>query len=128
MENRQKCSEPCQFSADCGKTGFYDIEQQQRSPQEHMSAVPRNVSAFERIATELSDLYRRKNNDYGDSFGKSYAAYGPISALTRISDKFHRLEHLILDGSPQVDESLEDTLRDLASYAIMTLVARQEGK
>ena len=111
MKNSSCCSEPCQFKSD-----FCE------------APLPPNVIAFAKVANELADLYRRKNDDYGDSFGRSYAAYGPISALTRISDKFHRLEHLILEGSAQVDESLEDTLRDLASYAIMTIIARQEDK
>ena len=111
MKNNTCCNEPCQFKSD-----FCE------------APLPHNVAAFAKVANELADLYRRKNDDYGDSFGKSYATYGPISALTRISDKFHRLEHLVLEGSAQVDESLEDTLRDLASYAIMTIIARQEDK
>ena len=37
------------------------------------------------ISRELTELYERKNADYGDSFGKSYAASQcPASAL-RIS-------------------------------------------
>ena len=115
MKNSIGCSEPCQFKSDCGGSVCE-------------APLLSNVVAFEKIANELVELYRRKNDDYGDSFGRSYAAYGPISALTRISDKFHRLEHLVLEGSAQVDESLEDTLRDLASYAIMTIIARQEDK
>lgn len=54
--------------------------------------------------------------------------YGLISALTRISDKFNRLESLILKGehAEVSDESLDDTLKDLAAYCIMTVVARQQ--
>lgn len=86
---------------------------------------PPNVVAFSRIANELAELYSRKNHDYGDSFGKSVGRYGLVSALTRISDKFNRLEQLVLnrDDIRVKDEHLEDTLRDLASYCIMTLVA-----
>lgn len=94
------------------------------------SAVPDNVQRFRRIVTELADLYARKNEDYGDSFGRSVEKYGLISALTRISDKFNRLESLILaHGNAKVsDESLDDTLKDLAAYCIMTLVAREQQK
>ena len=46
---------------------------------------------FKQITTEMSDLYARKNHDYGDSFGTSIQKYGPIAGLTRISDKFNRL-------------------------------------
>lgn len=92
--------------------------------------TPNNVQRFRRIVTELADLYARKNEDYGDSFGRSVEKYGFISALTRISDKFNRLESLILaHGNAKVsDESLDDTLKDLAAYCIMTLVAREQQK
>lgn len=53
-------------------------------------------------------------------FGISVRKYGKISALTRISDKFNRLENLILNGECEIkDESIKDTLMDLANYAIM---------
>lgn len=92
--------------------------------------TPDNVQRFRRIAQDLANLYSLKNEDYGDSFGRSVGKYGMISALTRISDKFNRLESLILaKGDAKVsDESLDDTLKDLAAYCIMTLVAREQQK
>lgn len=88
---------------------------------------PKNVKEFRNIALGLADLYEKKNRNYGDSFGKSLEKYGKISALTRISDKFNRLENGILskDFDPD-DESLEDTLLDMASYCIMTSMAFRE--
>lgn len=79
------------------------------------------VEHFEQITKEMSSLYAKKNADYGDSFSKSLDKYGIIAALTRISDKFNRLESLIVNKNNQVkDERLEDTLMDMASYCIMT--------
>lgn len=79
------------------------------------------VEHFEQITKEMSSMYAKKNADYGDSFSKSLDKYGIIAALTRISDKFNRLESLIVNKSNQVeDERLEDTLMDMASYCIMT--------
>lgn len=79
------------------------------------------VEHFEQITKEMSSLYAKKNTDYGDSFSKSLDKYGIIAALTRISDKFNRLESLIINKNSQVeDERLEDTLIDMASYCIMT--------
>lgn len=79
------------------------------------------VEHFEQITKEMSELYAKKNADYGDSFSKSLDKYGIIAALTRISDKFNRLESLIINKNNQVkDERLEDTLMDMASYCIMT--------
>ena len=75
----------------------------------------------EELAERITDLYRRKNADYGDSFARSLDKYGIVAALVRISDKVNRLESLIAPGrKAQVkDESVQDTLLDLASYAIM---------
>ena len=44
------------------------------------------------------------DSDYGDSFGISVQKYGLISALTRISDKFNRLESLILNKNRLVED------------------------
>ena len=82
---------------------------------------------FLELSLAIADLYVRKNSDYGDSFGISVQKYGLISALTRISDKFNRLESLILNKNRLVeDEKLTDTLLDLASYCIMTCIELQE--
>ena len=71
----------------------------------------------------MTQTYDRKNTDYGDSFSRSVQRYGIIAALTRMSDKWNRLENLILSKDAKVkDESITDTLIDLASYALMTIM------
>ena len=82
-----------------------------------------NIEHFKKIATELGELYEKKNKAYGNSFSDTYKKLGIISAVTRISDKFNRLCNLATN--PDIDnlgESLEDTLRDMASYCIMTVM------
>jgi len=83
------------------------------------------------ICKALNDLYQRKNADYGDSFGKYYQEYGMTMACIRLEDKLNRLKSLCKQEAKVQDESLEDTLMDLANYAIMTLVEmkfRDTGK
>lgn len=81
------------------------------------------VKEFQEIIKQMSETYERKNTDYGNSFAVSVQKYGLIAALTRISDKFNRTENLILTHNQQVnDESLSDTLLDLATYCIMTTI------
>lgn len=83
------------------------------------------VEKFKKIAEEITSLYEQKDKAYGDSFGSTYNKLGIISAVTRISDKTNRLCQLATN--PDIDnlgESIEDTLKDLAAYCIMTLVAR----
>ena len=87
-----------------------------------------NVSKFNSILTDMLCTYKDKNTDYGDSFHNTVQKYGLIAALTRMSDKFSRVEQLITskeDGKVK-DESLRDTLIDLASYAIMTSMELDE--
>lgn len=88
-----------------------------------------NVEQFRKIAQELGDLYDKKNAAYGNSFADTYKKLGIISAVTRISDKFNRLCNI--STNPDIDnlgESLEDTLRDMASYCIMTVMELKNAK
>ena len=71
----------------------------------------------------LNEIYIKKNHDYGDSFGKTFKEEGFAMARIRLSDKLERFKKLTRDGGQQVkDESIKDTLLDLANYAIMTIV------
>lgn len=88
-----------------------------------------NVEQFRKIAQELGDLYDKKNAAYGNSFADTYKKLGIISAVTRISDKFNRLCNIATN--PDIDnlgESLEDTLRDMASYCIMTVMELENSR
>lgn len=42
----------------------------------------------------LGNLYKSKNNDYGDSFHKTYEEFGPIALAVRLRDKVNRLSSL----------------------------------
>lgn len=74
------------------------------------------------ICALLNDIYRRKNADYGDSFGETFRKLGVISAITRITDKVSRLQTLCVKPAKVRGESVRDTLLDLANYAIMTAI------
>lgn len=76
----------------------------------------------------LRDTLIRKNRDYGDSFAKQYAKYGIMSGLIRMDDKMRRLENLVGGAEANVDESVEDTLLDLAGYALLCVVELQKAK
>lgn len=86
------------------------------------------MNKHEEICKELNEIYIKKNSDYGDSFTETYKKLGIISAVTRISDKTNRLQNLCIDKTLlQVkDESIRDTLVDLANYAILTLMEMEE--
>lgn len=82
----------------------------------------------QQICNKLNEVYRQKNADYGDSFGKQFAEYGELSAAIRLEDKLNRFKQLIKNTAQVKDESKIDTLLDLANYAIMTAIELGEGK
>lgn len=89
------------------------------------------MSDFENIVSELTELQKAKNADYGDSFSQNVQKYGLLAGLIPIANKLHRLEQLITNGNQQVkSESIEDTLKDQANYCIMLLaeIRKTKGK
>lgn len=88
------------------------------------------VREHKELTTYLSSLYELKNKKYGDSFGKSIRKRGFVSAIVRMEDKWNRLDNLVTmkeDGS-DTDESLQDTLLDLANYCLMTVMELNHTK
>ena len=87
------------------------------------------VEKHKSICEELNQIYSSKNKDYGDSFTKSFEKYGLTSSAIRLGDKFYRFENLINSDKLLVkDESIEDTLMDMANYCIMTLIEIEQIK
>lgn len=87
------------------------------------------VAEHEIICKQLNGIYKRKNEDYGDSFSKSFNEYGPTMCAIRLEDKLNRFKKLIASGRAEVyDESIQDTLLDLANYAIMTIMEMPSPK
>ena len=81
------------------------------------------------ICKEINALYAMKNHDYGDSFHQTFIEEGMAMARIRLGDKFSRFKTLSRSGEQKVnDESIRDTLIDLANYAIMTVVEMEVAK
>lgn len=74
---------------------------------------------FNSITTLMETIYTKKNHDYGDSFTRSLNKYGIVASIVRMEDKKNRIESLIKRKQMVNDESIIDTLTDLANYAIM---------
>lgn len=87
-----------------------------------MKPYENNVDQHNSLCKELNELYTRKNHDYGDSFHISYLKWGLPMAAIRLGDKMQRFETLIRAEQQVQDESIRDTLIDLANYALMTVM------
>lgn len=79
------------------------------------------IISFNTLLNQIKDTHERKNHDYGDSFTKSMDEFGMTAAAIRLTDKLSRFKALINSEAKVKDESIEDTLLDMASYAIMTV-------
>ena len=80
------------------------------------------VKKHSEICIFLNEVYEKKNKDYGNSFEETYKRLGIISAVTRIADKMSRLESLATKPEEErlvKDESIKDTVLDMANYCIM---------
>lgn len=82
------------------------------------------------LCLSLNTLYEKKNHDYGDSFHTTFEEEGMAMARIRLSDKLNRFKSLSRQENEQrvTDESIKDTLLDLANYAIMTVLEMEEAE
>ena len=85
---------------------------------------------IKQIYNNLYKTYCAKNHDYGDSFARVRDKYNdkfPV-ILIRLSDKFYRLEQLLVNGKQKVNESIKDTLLDIANYCVMEVAEIDKNK
>lgn len=81
------------------------------------------------ICKQLNETYIQKNKAYGNSFTDTFNKLGIISAVTRITDKYNRLVNLATNHNIDIgDESIKDTLLDMANYCIMTYMELDSHK
>lgn len=92
--------------------------------QENQNQVD-TVTLHKQICEQMTSTYIRKNNDYGNAFANLRNEI-PNAILVRLYDKYSRLKTL-MSGEKQMvnDESIDDTLLDLANYCILELIERK---
>ena len=116
-----------------GKARFpYNINEDgrgQTNTTDHNPPVinPEFVIAVSETFDELKQLLIKKHLDYGPK-NISESPGGPINGLrVRMHDKLARINNLTDSGSTPEFESLEDSFKDMANYAIIgLLVLRQK--
>lgn len=85
---------------------------------------------LEDITFEILDILDRKNKNYGNSFDRQMNEYGMLASTIRLDDKMSRLRALTKGEPDKVGESIEDTLKDMIGYCLLTLnwLAGDKGK
>jgi hypothetical protein len=82
------------------------------------------------IVEDLKELLISKQRDYGS---RNIMDCGTIGVIVRINDKVARLKNLygVTEGSfkqkPASNESVEDTFKDIANYAVIALMLAQKA-
>ena len=96
-----------------------------------MKTINSDEEAFRGILDAMYDTYKKKNQDYGNSFHELFVEDGPIVGKIHISEKYKRFVQLLTSGKNMVEnEHIEDSLLDMANYCILTLIEmwKREGR
>ena len=103
-----------------------------------MSKVIGGDPAYLQLLEDMKQLHIRKNAGYsGDSqdrwanfrLSETFGISSFLGVMVRMSDKWIRITNLIKNPSfDQVGESIDDTLFDLAAYALIAICIRRENK
>ena len=97
------------------------------------------MTEFDKVLTEMKAMHDRKQADYGrkaegskpaDPFAnvrasEDFGIPGWVGCMTRANDKMRRLQ-AAARGQNLKNESIEDSLMDLAVYAVIALVLYRE--
>lgn len=85
-------------------------------------SIEEKIEAHKELLDGLHNLYITKNRDYGDSVHDTYEKYGLVSFLVRLEDKLNRARTLSKQAAVVQDEKIEDTLLDMANYAVLAVL------
>ena len=104
-------------------------EQCNKNVSQDEDKIPQGYYKYSTILKRMDDTHTRKNNDYGDAAYQGYKKYGDFYFLVQLHNKMSRLESLTVNNRTQMvkDESIDDTLLDMANYAIMFLESRHRN-
>jgi hypothetical protein len=89
------------------------------------------VAFFDSLHNDTIRLMKNKNADYAtqEDVFSNLRRGGLFGVAVRLDDKVSRLLNMSKPGAsdPKVDESIEDTLRDIYIYAGLALAMRSES-
>ena len=87
-----------------------------------------DADLFKEITDKMSDTYKRKNSDYGNSFSKLFEECGMTYAYGHLAEKVERINSLRKNDAKVHGESMIDSLYDLANYSILTIMEIEKCK
>ena len=85
--------------------------------------MPTKAEYHKQICEQLTNIFVEKNAHYGDAYSLLRFEY-PSTICWRLTDKLNRLKTLYRYGDVTHEDNINDTLMDIANYAIMELIER----
>lgn len=103
-----------------------------------LDSSPNGDPTYLQLLEDMKELHIRKNKGYSGDSADRWANFREsepfgvspfLGVLVRMSDKWIRIRNLVRNPSfDMVNEPLEDTLMDLASYALISICILKEKK
>ena len=78
--------------------------------------------AFEEVSQEMLEMFKKKHKDYGKG---NILDMGELGIAFRISEKFNRIKHLLMQGKKPENESVEESWVDIAVYAVIAVLLKR---
>jgi hypothetical protein len=111
------------------------VPKSQDETAQQITGTPSGSKPFIELLEEIKQLHLKKSADYGageDPFANCRASEeidipGWLGTWIRARDKVHRIDQFAKRGE-LANESVEDSLMDLASYALIALVLFRESQ
>lgn len=88
--------------------------------------ISRKIKIHGELYNKLKKLYETKNSDYGDSMHPLFEEYGLTAFNVLFDIKLNRIKSLQFKKGNY--ESLEDSLLDLANYALIAVTELTDKK
>lgn len=89
------------------------------------------LKMFKEVTEKMYQTTEKKNHDYAtenDAF-RNFRDFGLLGVLVRMSDKFARLKTALVEGREfKVNESVIDTVTDLAVYSVILRIMIESGE
>lgn len=78
--------------------------------------------AFEEVCREMVEMFKKKHKDYGKG---NILDMGELGIAFRISEKFNRIKHLLMQGKKPENESVEESWIDIGVYAVIAVLLKR---
>ena len=78
--------------------------------------------SFAIVCQEMLEMFKKKHKDYGKG---NILDMGELGIAFRISEKFNRIKHLLMQGKKPANELIDESWIDIGVYAVIAVLLRR---